>query len=98
VQFNTDVPPPGRKATITRATNRVFVENESAYVLPGGKSILQATQRIRSANNGFSRKQFSRQYPHGNQVRHFCALHSTLFVLGITSPQSKNFIYQGVSI
>lgn len=68
VQYKTEVPPPGRKATITRATNRVFVENESAYVLPGGKSILSATQMIKAANTMYSRRQLSRQYPHGNQV------------------------------
>jgi hypothetical protein len=68
VQYNAEVPPPGRKATITRATNRVFVENESAYVLPGGKSILSATQMIKTANTMYSRRQLSRQYPHGNQV------------------------------
>eukprot|EP01032_Pedospumella_encystans_P009291 gene9291-10950_t len=68
VQYNTEVPPPGRKATITRATNRVFVENESAYVLPGGKSILAANMLSKSTRSGFSRKQFSRQFPHGKQT------------------------------
>jgi len=38
-------------------------------VLPGGKSILAANMLSKSTRSGFSRKQFSRQFPHGKQVR-----------------------------